>query len=177
MGNQVEIILENIMSKAGREICASIVQSCGALGEKPTPARQAKYVSAVMRELPKSCDNTMICEIMQSCGYSCLSNGTILKAKKAYAESSDIKEFLDKLNEQHIGGGSLHISNGKIIGIYTKCYCGLAKASKNLSPDYCNCSVGWFKKLFSSVFEKEIIVKKVNTILDGANQCTFEITY
>lgn len=175
MGNKIETILNNVKSCTDQRIYDHLMNDCGNIGDKPTPVRQAKYVVSLMDKLPQYCDRKEIAEIMQSCGYSCISNSTIEKAKKLYADSSDMNDFLLKLNQNHIGGGKLHIDGDKIIGIYERCYCGLAKNAKNLSSDYCNCSVGWFKKLFSSVLDKEIVVKKQKTILDGANECTFEI--
>ena len=177
MGNKVETILERVKLRVGEKAYNNIINDCGELGEKPTLTKQAKYTSEIINAISKYCNNAEIREIMQPCGYNCISNSTIEKAKNIYAKTPDIRDFLLKLNEQHIGGGNLHIDNDKIIGVYLKCYCGLAKASKNLSSDYCNCSAGWFKKLFSSVFDKDVEVEKMNTILDGADQCIFEITY
>jgi len=79
------------------------------------------------------------------------------------------------LNEQHIGGGKLHIKDGKIIVIYTKCYCGLAKYVKDMPYEYCYCSTGWFERLFTSVLEKEVEVRKLQTITEGYDKCVFEI--
>ena len=45
-----------------------------------------------------------------------------------------------------------------------------------MNKNYCECSAGWYKKLFSEVFEKDVSVKILNTIINGANECTFEIT-
>jgi predicted hydrocarbon binding protein len=86
-------------------------------------------------------------------------------------------EFLKFLNENHTGGGYLHIKNNKIIALYDRCYCGILKSAKDISPIYCECSAGWFEKLFSSVFEKEVDVKRIDTILNGADKCTFEISF
>jgi len=84
-------------------------------------------------------------------------------------------DFLSKMNQTRIGGGKLRIEDDKIIGIYEKCYCDLPKHTENLCSDFCDCSGGWYKKLFSEVLGKNVIVKKQKTILDGANECTFEI--
>ena len=175
MSNKAETLINNIKLYAGQGVYDNINNNCGDLGDKPTPVKQAKYVVSIMEKLPEYCNKEKISEIMQSCGFSCISASVIEKAKKLYADSSDISEFLGKLNQNHIGGGKLHIERDKIIGIYEYCYCGLAKTAKNLSPDYCNCSAGWFKKLFSAILDKDIVVKKQKTILGGANECVFEI--
>lgn len=173
MGNKVETILDNVKLNTGQEMYEKIINECGNLGDKPTPAKQAKYTAIIMDKLSLCCDKSDIEKIMHSC--NCLSKGTIEKAKKLYADSLDLTEFLNKLNKEHIGGGNLHIEGNKVIGIYSHCYCGLAKNAKNLPSDYCYCSAGWFQKLFSSVLGRDIEVRKLKTILDGANECTFEI--
>ena len=45
-----------------------------------------------------------------------------------------------------------------------------------MNRNYCECSAGWYMKLFSEVFEKKVNVKIVDTIVNGASECTFEIT-
>ena len=64
-------------------------------------------------------------DTMRKCGGCCLSTNAIKIAKKLYAKSNDIAEFLNLLNEADIGGRNLHISDGKIIAVYKKCYCNI----------------------------------------------------
>ena len=173
VGNKVETILENIKSHIGKDIYEKIIFECGEINDNPTPVKQVKYTTAIMEKLSQYSIESDIEKAMSSC--NCLSTGTVDKAKKLYATSSDFTEFLSKLNKEHIGGGNLHIEENKVIGIYDHCYCGLAKNAKNLSSIYCYCSVGWFKSLFSSVLGRDIEVIKRKTILDGTNECVFEI--
>ena len=104
-------------------------------------------------------------------------NTRIDRAKYIFTDSNTIEDFLHGLNIRRIGGGKLHLRDGKLIGIYEQCYCSLARETKGLSPLYCHCSEGWYEKLFSSVFEKPVEVKKRQTILDGSEYCEFEIDY
>jgi predicted ArsR family transcriptional regulator len=173
--NKVQVILENIKKNVKEKEYKKILDACGELGEKPTPIQQGKYVKKLMDQLKTVYDREKITAIMQPCGYNCISDGTIERARKFYKNCSNVDDFLQKLNEQHIGGGNLRRKGNIITGIYTQCYCGLAKNAKELSPEYCNCSIGWFKKLFTSILEKEIPVKKIHTILDGEKECVFEM--
>lgn len=97
-------------------------------------------------------------------------------AKKLYAKSNNITEFLNLLNEADIDGKNLHISGDKIIAVYKKCYCNIPKKVENLNKNYCECSAGWYMRLFSEVFEKNVNVEIVDTIVNGASECTFEIS-
>lgn len=41
---------------------------------------------------------------------------------------------------------------------------------------YCECSAGWYTRLFSEVFGKSVTVRILDTIVNGATECTFEIS-
>jgi len=105
-----------------------------------------------------------------------LSANSIKKAKKIFSKSNNIEEFLTLLNEADIGGQNLYLSGNKIIAIYKKCYCNIPKKIKDMNKNYCECSAGWYMKLFSEVFEKNVSVKIIDTIVNGADECTFEIS-
>lgn len=83
---------------------------------------------------------------------------------------------MESLNEVHIGGGHLHLSDGKIIGIYKECYCNIPKQIEKLNKAYCECSAGWYTRLFSEVFGKNVTVRILDTIVNGATECVFEIS-
>jgi len=114
---------------------------------------------------------------MRSCGKLCISNNAIKIARQLYSRCNSIEEFLEKLNEADIGGRYLHIENERIIGIYKKCYCSIPKKVTTMNKIYCECSAGWFETLFSEVLGKEVNVKILNTIINGATECVFEIEY
>ena len=94
---------------------------------------------------------------MRKCGGCCLSANAVKIAKKLYAKSNNLTEFLNLLNEADIGGKNLHISGDKIIAVYKKCYCNIPKKVENLNKNYCECSAGWYMRLFSEVFEKKVV--------------------
>ena len=45
-----------------------------------------------------------------------------------------------------------------------------------MNKKYCECSAGWYMRLFSEVFEKSVTVTIVDTIVNGAAECVFEIS-
>lgn len=175
MPNKVDRILESIKSNAGNEIYENVIRTCGILDEKATPNRQCKYLKAMLNELESVCGSDIVSKVMKPCGHKCISENIIKKAKLLYSKAQTMDDFLKLLNEQRIGGGKLHTRDSVIIGVYDMCYCGIAKLTEGISPQYCNCSVGWYERLFTSVFEKPVEVKKIQTILDGSDKCVFEI--
>jgi predicted hydrocarbon binding protein len=175
MASRLLNIIESVKNNAGEEIYEKVISSYGSVEDKLTPTKQSKLVKGILNELESNCDQDMIAKIMKPCGHKCISNGKIAKAKEIYKKSESLEHFLELLNEQHIGGGLLYVKDGKIIAIYSECYCGLPKYVKGMPASLCNCSVGWLERLFSLVFEKELKVKKIHTVLEGASQCLFEI--
>lgn len=177
MANKVERVLESINDKLGNEIYNDLVSKVGTIGDKPTPVKQGRYMKSLLDELSSNYGIETTKKVMRPCGYQCISNKVIKTTKLFYMESDNIEEFLKRLNENHIGGGYLHTKDNKIIALYDRCYCGIPKSAENISSIYCECSAGWFEKLFSSVFGKEVDVKGIDTILNGADKCTFEISF
>lgn len=113
--------------------------------------------------------------IMRDC--NCLSTSVINQAKKLYADSNgNLKEFLLLLNNKKIGGGNLYLDkNNVIIGTYNKCYCKVPIKSLRMPGIYCECSAGWFEKLFQSVLERDVKVEIIHTINNGFKECLFNV--
>lgn len=167
--NKAKRIINNMDDESAAAVCAEI----GTIDENATPLKQARYINDILNVAGKM--NLCMTDTMRKCGGCCLSANAVKTAKKLYAKSSNITEFLNLLNEADIGGRNLHISDHKIIAVYKKCYCNIPKKVENLNKNYCECSAGWYMRLFSEVFEKNVTVKIVDTIVNGATECTFEI--
>ena len=56
------------------------------------------------------------------------------------------------------------------------CYCPLV--DKSITPkDFCNCSMGWAKQTYETVFEKPVKVTIEESILFGGERCSHLITF
>jgi len=166
MASRIERIIQSIKTNAGSETYEKVKKAC-----------EEKDVKEILDQLESTCEEKTVAQLMKPCGRQCIPKSFIERAMSVYAESAGIEDFLNRLSEVHIGGDKLYLRDGKIIGIYEKCYCTIAKKIKGLSPLFCYCAEGWYEQLFSSVFDKPVEVKKIRTILDGADECEFEISY
>ncbi len=164
MTTRIDRILNSIKTIAGDNVYRRVAETC-----------DTSNVKTMLDLLQNTSGADTVAKVMKPCGSQCISGNTITKSKSIYAGAKNLQDFLERLNERRIGGGHLYLRDGKIIGIYEKCYCGIAKATKDLSQLYCHCSAGWYDRLFSAVLEKPVEVKKICTILDGAKRCEFEI--
>jgi predicted hydrocarbon binding protein len=164
VATRIDRIINNIKLHAGTDIYREVKKTRG-----------TRDVKAIVSELGKVSGTAAVAGVMRACGRQCIPNSYIIRARSIYEDSDNLEDFLTGLNKLRIGGGKLHTREGKIIGIYEQCYCTLARKTKDLSPLYCYCSEGWYEELFSAVFEKQVEVKKLHTILDGSSCCEFEI--
>lgn len=167
--NKATRILENMISDDKK----IMTETLGEISENADTDRQAQYINDLLNHAEAK--DIPMQDIMRKCGGSCLTKEIIDLAKNIYERSDDISQFLAGMNDIGIGGKNLHIENGKIIAIYKSCYCDIPYKTQNLNPIYCQCSAGWFQHLFSEVLGKPVSVKKVDTITNGAKECTFEI--
>lgn len=167
--NKAIRILEN-MSLDDRK---SIFTALGEISEGADLGMQAQYINNLLNYTETNAIPMQ--DTMRKCGDNCLGIEAIELAKNIYEKSSTIDEFLAGMNDMGIGGGNLHIENNKVIAIYKNCYCDIPYETKKLNPLYCQCSAGWFQRLFSEVFGRPVSVKLINTITYGANECSFEI--
>jgi predicted hydrocarbon binding protein len=98
-------------------------------------------------------------------------------AKNLWDAAVNMEDFLNKMNDMHIGGGNLRLQNGKIIGVYDTCYCSLPRLQPGMSSTYCFCSAGWFERLFSDVLKRPASVELIHSIVGGSEECVFEISF
>ncbi len=138
------------------------------------PGRTGKWIATLMEGLNKNVDERTIAKILEQCGRQCQTQSSIKKARNIYEKSKSTDEFLDRLAKvnKHI-----HREKDKIYLIYPKCYCSqFNKLPKGkLSGTYCNCSRGWAKALFEEATGKPVEVIMEKSIINGDDQCKFQI--
>jgi predicted hydrocarbon binding protein len=89
-------------------------------------------------------------------------------------KSKNADEFLKTLAETN---KHIHREKDKVYVIYPKCYCSqVNKIPKGkLSGIYCNCSRGWAKALFEGATGKPVEAIMEKSIINGDDQCKFQI--
>ena len=151
------------------------IASVGTYDKTTGASDQAEYINELLNHTTMQYGEQMTTKVMRACGYSCLDDSSIATTKRYYEEAKDMDEFLDKLNKNGIGGGKLHFEGKHIIATYDQCYCALASQKDKLPGCYCQCSCGWFEKLFVEVIKKPVKVNIKESIISGEQHCTFDI--
>ena len=167
--NKAINVWENMTSDEREKVTTAL----GKPSDNADLGRQAQYINNFLNFA--EANNIPTQNIMRKCGGNCLTKDIIELARNIYDKSSSIDDFLAGMNESGIGGGNLHMENGKIMASYKNCYCDIPYEVQKINPSYCQCSAGWFQHLFTEVFGKPVSVHIVDTITNGAKECTFEI--
>lgn len=136
---------------------------------------QAEYINKFLDHTSTHYGEQATTQILRACGYNCIDEYTISAAKECYSEAKDMNEFLEKLNAKGIGGGHLRFEGKHIIATYDQCYCSLGNQKDKLPGCYCQCSCGWFEKLFVEVMGKPVNVSIKESVILGQQHCTFDI--
>lgn len=141
------------------------------------PRKKSTAIARLVEDLENTIGTSQTSEIFEKCGEHCIGETILRKARQLHASSSSMEEFVDRLNEHHIGGGHLRFEEDRIHVVYTRCYCGAVRhCDEPVSLSYCSCSAGWLKALFRHSLEQEVTVEIVDSIVHGASECSFEVT-
>jgi predicted hydrocarbon binding protein len=169
-----------IDAEAGAAVSAKVVIKTDDFDATSNYAQKAEWIRNAVQRLENEAGKAAAINVMQACGRKCCGPTQQKRAKQFMQESNSVKELLAKLNEAGIGGGRLKLkSKNTIAGGYDRCYCGRVKQTQKPFPTdtYCHCSTGWYKSLFEAAFDKPVKVKLLQSILQGADSCEFEIEF
>jgi hypothetical protein len=157
-------------------VAEQLASLCELYADAKTPLQKARYVEDLMDVLDRQVDKETRYGLMNACGQRCIGSSTLKKAVKLQKNAADLDALLDDLNKHHIGGGHL-IRHGDVIhASYDRCYCGsVNKANTSFSATYCQCSCGWYQKLFETFLTKSVIVELLGSIIQGDERCDFRI--
>ena len=136
--------------------------------------RIENWITNLMEGLDNNVDKETIKKILEQCGRQCQSQSFIKKAKAIYEKSKNTNDFLNKLAKVY---KHLRREGNKVYIVYPKCYCSqVNKIPKGkLSGTYCNCSRGWVKALFEGATGKPVEVNMKKSVINGDDQCKFEV--
>ena len=111
-------------------------------------------------------------EILEQLGRNCAIN--FGKAQQYIGDPEGFFRFMFS----HSGEMINYDRDSGIITVITRerdCDCRLVN-SKNISPVYCSCSIGWQKQTYETILGKKVEVEVKEAVIRGAKRCAFEIT-
>ncbi|MCP4547677.1 MAG: hypothetical protein GY835_14550 [bacterium] len=115
-----------------------------------------------------------------ACGKACADrhgvNGTIDRIKSDLNPDATLDEKLTALDLGLFGGGRLTRRGNTVTAVYGHCYCSFVKQGWIDSPQLCECTAGWCKTTFGRMFDREVGVEIIQTVLRGGDTCEIRIS-
>ncbi|MHA2245837.1 MAG: hypothetical protein ACXADY_12805 [Candidatus Hodarchaeales archaeon] len=96
---------------------------------------------------------------------------------KIWETTKNLDNFIVKINK--IMGENIYtrLDNNTLSVSYSKCKCPLVRYGLVDSPFICECSPNWLMENFEAIVEKSVTVVTEKTILRGAENCNFIVTF
>jgi len=148
--------------------------------ESYNKSEKAAWWKETMERLEKTIGRKKAIKIMEACGQKCCGVKNRKIAKQYFDKSKNLKEFIEKLNNELFSVADAHLeikNNHTLTAKYSRCLCGQVNHIKTPFKNdiYCHCSAEWLKTFFESALEKPVNVEIIQTIINGADSCKFEI--
>ncbi len=164
--------LESVRTQMGEE---AYLEEIARLGSAEKVSNHGDYIASIIEDVTDKAGEEKATEVMRACGYQCIKSGITQGAREAYQNADSTEEFIDILNTKVLGGGNLKYDGQKIMASYDYCYCDIADPQKKLNKCYCQCSCGWYEKLFTEATGHTVEVDLIQSIKGGDDHCEFEI--
>lgn len=138
------------------------------------------WINTILSELSTS-KSPDVAAAVENCGRACLKSSEGFESIRALRESVAHKDDLDLLFDTYKAKlydnrPSLYKKDGTIYLEYTECACGMVTSGKVTHPFLCNCTVGYTRQIFETLFGRPVKVTLLKSILNGDSICLQEIT-
>ena len=104
---RVQIFQENVERLVGGTARAELVRICEEYAGLTTPRQKTQSIHTMMTELDMLVMEETRQDIMEMCGRRCIGTSTLQKARQLKQAATSLDDWLDQLNNAHIGGGHL----------------------------------------------------------------------
>jgi len=135
--------------------------------------RKTEWIKVILNEFSNSEDYKHI-EILENCGADCASSSTLIegavKVSNEFVKSKTLDEIFDLFKTNYYNSPNLTKTGNEITLIFEKCTCPIVKEGVD-NPILCHCTVGHTKKIFQTLFNRNVEVELEESILAGDKIC------
>ena len=119
--------------------------------------------------------------VIENCGRECLKLSGIVEKieelRNGIKDKNDIKLLFKAYKEElYQNRPNLYTKNMDIYLEYQECGCGMVTDGGVTNPFLCNCTIGYTKQIFETLFDRPVKVKLLKSILNGDSICKQKIT-
>lgn len=135
--------------------------------------RTTNWINNILLEL-SYLDNNKGIEILYQCGKDCCEKSNLyqgaVKIRNQYRTEKDDDKLFEEFKSHYCNSEKLTKRGKSITLIFEDCTCSIVKNGVNNSF-LCNCTIGYSKKVFETLFEKEVTIDLEKSILRGDSVC------
>ncbi len=190
--NWHHLFLTNLESNVDKSKTEKIISNLKSVDVFSSIIDRFKWIKEATSKLEKITDEKCRYEVVSKCAHVFPVDLT-KKARKQFESNPDIDDLISFMKKQSGWYGNIKREGDKIITwknpanpkLYTAaktkeekimayCFCPIVKHNPEEIPhSFCNCSAGWVRQLWEGIFQKSIHVNVDETIISGAERCSF----
>ena len=141
---------------------------------------KTKWINTVLAEIG-TINGQQGIAALENCGRECLKHSkSITKIESIRKDIKDknnidllFKAYKEKIYENN---SNLYMEGEDIYLEYHSCGCGMVTSGGVTDPFLCNCTIGYTKQIFETLFDKPVEVHLMESILKGDSICKQRIT-
>ncbi len=118
-------------------------------------------------------------EVIENCGRACAKSHKLqdeaMKIRDRASDKNDLNFLFNLYKKKAYNSPRLYKEGSVIYLEYHQCGCPLVNSGKIDAPFFCNCTRGYTKARFETLFNKPVKVIMEKTILGGDNICRQKI--
>ena len=137
----------------------------------------AEWLKTLLESMDKNLDEETRLKIFKETGTFCAKAHATELFKEIKMKTNDVNELMTMLNEKLKGTTWEIVDDGKLKVTYERCFCPIVGYGLHKSEVQCDCSIGWLKKNLDILFNKDVVVKLVDSVLRGGSKCEFLIDF
>ena len=162
------------MSKHGKDTEAAEFAEANPLAKSADFNKKYEWAQNVCTFLDENFDDETVKEIRMDCACG-PEHGKGAKIKALYEKEKEPNVFVEKVNKLNLGF-TLEYDGTYFYLIYPQCYCSCVKrVDEKLSKTWCYCTLGYSKRMFENIFDKEVQVELLTSIKQGDSDCRIQI--
>lgn len=170
---QVIRFLES-MKANGEEEKGEIFVAAHPLSKSATFDKKFEWAKEMCQFMESNFDEDTIKTIRMNCACG-PESGKGAKIKAIYEKEKDPYAFVEKANKLKLGF-TLEYDGNSFYLVYPACYCSCVKrVDESLPRTWCYCTLGYTKRMFENIFEKEVCVELISSIKQGDAKCRIKI--
>jgi hypothetical protein len=139
--------------------------------------RIASWIETILSEA-STLKNDQGLELLHDCGRNCSLNSELFNSvatiREEFRKELDSEALFNYFKNQYYPHDYVSKTGNRITLIFDKCSCPLVKGGIS-NPFLCNCTVGYTKQIFETLFAKPVKIRLLKSILQGDSICEQEI--